>query len=71
MASYCNGHLLLEGNPGLAKTTSARCIAKTIDSGFSRIQFTPDLMPADILEVTSFNPQLHQFEFKKDRCFQI
>jgi MoxR-like ATPase len=65
----CNGHLLLEGNPGLAKTTTARCIAKTIDSGFSRIQFTPDLMPADILGSYIFNPQLHQFEFKKGPVF--
>ncbi len=65
----CNGHLLLEGNPGLAKTTTARCIAKTIDSGFSRIQFTPDLMPADILGSYIFNPQAHQFEFKKGPIF--
>ena len=46
-------------------------LQKTIDSGFSRIQFTPDLMPAEYPGSYIFNPQLHQFEFKKDRCFQI
>ena len=65
----CNGHILLEGNPGLAKTTTARCIAKTLACGFSRIQFTPDLMPADILGTAIFNPQNQQFEFRKGPIF--
>ncbi len=65
----CNGHILLEGNPGLAKTTTARCIAKTLACGFSRIQFTPDLMPADILGTSIFNPQNQQFEFRRGPIF--
>lgn len=65
----CNGHILLEGNPGLAKTTTARCIAKSLACGFSRIQFTPDLMPADILGTTIFNPQNQKFEFRKGPIF--
>ena len=44
-----NGHILLEGLPGLAKTVSVSCLARAIDTGFQRIQFTPDLLPADVL----------------------
>ncbi|TDI96344.1 MAG: ATPase, partial [Deltaproteobacteria bacterium] len=43
------GHVLLEGVPGLAKTLTVRCLAETIDTGFSRIQFTPDMLPADVI----------------------
>src|SRR5690554_1950072 len=48
-ALLSNGHVLLEGVPGVAKTLMARLLAKTLDTGFSRIQFTPDLMPSDVL----------------------
>ena len=63
------GHILLEGVPGIAKTLSAKVIAKTIDAGFSRIQFTPDLMPADILGTSVFNMKSSEFVFKKGPIF--
>ncbi|MBN2681297.1 MAG: MoxR family ATPase [Bacteroidales bacterium] len=58
-----NGHILLEGVPGIAKTLSARMLAKTISSGFSRIQFTPDLMPTDIIGTSVFNVKTSEFNF--------
>ncbi|MTG97153.1 MULTISPECIES: AAA family ATPase [Myroides] len=64
-----NGHILLEGVPGVAKTLSAKLISQTINMGFSRIQFTPDLMPSDILGTSIFNVQNSQFEFKKGPIF--
>ncbi|ALU26768.1 MoxR family ATPase [Myroides odoratimimus] len=64
-----NGHILLEGVPGVAKTLSAKLLAQTIDMGFSRIQFTPDLMPSDILGTSVFNMQKSEFEFKKGPIF--
>ncbi|AJA69515.1 MoxR family ATPase [Myroides odoratimimus] len=64
-----NGHILLEGVPGVAKTLSAKLLAQTIDMGFSRIQFTPDLMPSDILGTSIFNMQKSEFEFKKGPIF--
>ena len=50
-----DGHVLIEGVPGIAKTITAKLFAKTLDTGFSRIQFTPDLMPSDILGTSIFN----------------
>jgi len=64
-----DGHILLEGVPGIAKTLSAKVIAKTIDTEFSRIQFTPDLMPADILGTSIFNMKSSEFVFKKGPIF--
>ena len=64
-----NGHILLEGVPGVAKTITAKLISKTIDIGFSRIQFTPDLMPSDILGTSVFNLKSTEFEFKKGPIF--
>lgn len=64
-----NGHILLEGVPGVAKTLSAKLLAQTIDMDFSRIQFTPDLMPSDILGTSIFNIQKSEFEFKKGPIF--
>ncbi|MEK6495064.1 MoxR family ATPase [Myroides odoratimimus] len=64
-----NGHILLEGVPGVAKTLSAKLLAQTIDMDFSRIQFTPDLMPSDILGTSIFNMQKSEFEFKKGPIF--
>lgn len=64
-----NGHVLIEGVPGLAKTLTAKLLAKTIQTDFSRIQFTPDLMPSDILGTSIFNNQTNQFEFKSGPIF--
>lgn len=64
-----NGHILIEGVPGVAKTLAAKLLAGTIDAKFSRIQFTPDLMPADVLGTSIFNPQNKAFEYKKGPIF--
>jgi len=64
-----NGHSLIEGVPGVAKTISAKLLAKSLDVGFSRIQFTPDLMPSDILGTSVFNLKTAEFEFKKGPIF--
>jgi MoxR-like ATPase len=63
------GHTLIEGVPGIAKTLIAKIIAKTISADFSRIQFTPDLMPSDILGTSVFNLKTTEFEFKKGPVF--
>jgi MoxR-like ATPase len=65
----CDGHILLEGVPGVAKTLSAKVLAKSIDADFSRIQFTPDLMPADIIGTSVFNMKESTFNFKKGPIF--
>jgi len=64
-----NGHVLIEGVPGVAKTMTAKIIAKTISVNFSRIQFTPDLMPSDILGTSVFDLKKSEFEFKKGPIF--
>ena len=64
-----NGHVLIEGVPGVAKTITAKLLSKTIDIDFSRIQFTPDLMPSDILGTSVFNVKNSEFEFKKGPIF--
>jgi MoxR-like ATPase len=64
-----DGHILIEGVPGIAKTLSAKVIAKTIDTEFSRIQFTPDLMPADIIGTSIYNMKTSEFVFKKGPIF--
>lgn len=64
-----DGHILLEGVPGIAKTLAAKTVAKTIGSDFSRIQFTPDLMPADIIGTSVFNMSNSSFSFKKGPIF--
>src|SRR5476651_1328365 len=64
-----DGHILIEGVPGVAKTLTAKLIAKAIDAHYSRIQFTPDLMPSDILGTSVFNPKTADFEFKKGPIF--
>lgn len=64
-----NGHVLIEGVPGLAKTLTAKLLAKTVQTDFSRIQFTPDLMPSDILGTSIFNNQTNNFEFKSGPVF--
>nr|WP_297918558.1 MoxR family ATPase [uncultured Allomuricauda sp.] len=64
-----NGHSLIEGVPGVAKTVTAKLLARTMDVDFSRIQFTPDLMPSDILGTSVFNVKTSEFEFKKGPLF--
>jgi MoxR-like ATPase len=64
-----NGHSLIEGVPGVAKTITAKLLAKTLDIDFSRIQFTPDLMPSDILGTSIFNVKTNDFEYKKGPIF--
>ena len=68
-AILADGHVLLEGFPGLAKTLSAKIVAKTIDTEFSRIQFTPDLMPSDVLGTSVYDFKDGSFEFKKGPIF--
>lgn len=68
-ALLSNGHVLIEGVPGVAKTITAKLLAKTIDVDFSRIQFTPDLMPSDILGTSIFSMKNSEFEFKKGPIF--
>lgn len=68
-ALLSNGHVLIEGVPGVAKTITAKMLAKTIDVDFSRIQFTPDLMPSDILGTSIFSMKNSEFEFKKGPIF--
>ncbi|WP_028664482.1 AAA family ATPase [Runella zeae] len=68
-ALLADGHVLLEGVPGVAKTLTAKLLAKTINTDFSRIQFTPDLMPSDVLGTSVFNPKLTNFEFIKGPIF--
>ena len=64
-----DGHVLIEGVPGIAKTLIAKILAKTISSGFCRIQFTPDLMPSDIIGTSIFNMKSSEFEFNKGPIF--
>lgn len=68
-AIFADGHVLIEGVPGIAKTLTAKILAKTISAEFSRIQFTPDLMPSDILGTSIFNMKSSEFEFKKGPVF--
>lgn len=65
----CDGHLLLEGVPGVAKTLAAKLMAKMVDAGFSRLQFTPDLMPGDVIGTSVFNPKEGSFYFKPGPIF--
>ena len=69
LALLSDGHVLIEGVPGIAKTLTARLLAKTINTGFSRIQFTPDLMPGDIIGTPVFNMKKSEFEFKPGPIF--
>jgi len=68
-ALLADGHVLIEGVPGVAKTLTAKLVARSVDAGFSRIQFTPDLMPSDVLGTPVFNPKEASFEFKKGPIF--
>jgi len=69
IALLTEGHLLLEGVPGVAKTLTANLLSGTINAGFSRIQFTPDLMPSDVTGTSVFNYKTSEFEFKQGPLF--
>jgi len=68
-AIISDGHVLLEGVPGVAKTMTAKLVARSLDVQFSRIQFTPDLMPSDVIGTPVFNPKEASFDFKKGPIF--
>src|SRR6187399_318524 len=68
-AILADGHVLIEGVPGVAKTLTAKLLARCIDVPFSRIQFTPDLMPSDVIGTSVFNPQTAKFSFKHGPIF--
>jgi len=65
----CDGHILVEGVPGLAKTTTINALSRAIGLDFKRIQFTPDLLPSDIIGAQIYNPQEHSFSIKKGPLF--
>ncbi len=69
IALLCEGHVLIEGLPGLAKTTTVKTLAKTLGCNFHRIQFTPDLLPSDITGAQIFNPKSGDFTIKKGPIF--
>jgi MoxR-like ATPase len=69
MALLCNQHVLIEGVPGLAKTLSVTTLASMIHASFSRIQFTPDLLPADVIGTLIYNPKTGDFSIKKGPVF--
>src|ERR1700754_4175728 len=66
---FIGGHILLEGVPGIAKTLTAKLVARSLSIGFSRIQFTPDLMPTDVMGTTVFNVKTSEFTFNKGPVF--
>ena len=65
----CDGHILLEGVPGVAKTTMIKAMTKALGLSCARIQFTPDLLPADLIGTLIYNPKVHDFEIKKGPIF--
>ncbi|MEM7481357.1 MAG: MoxR family ATPase [Acidobacteriota bacterium] len=69
MALIADGHILIEGIPGLAKTTAIKTVAQAVQTDFARIQFTPDLLPADLMGTEIYRPQNHDFVVKKGPLF--
>ena len=69
VALLADGHVLIEGVPGVAKTLTAKLLARTFSVDFSRIQFTPDLMPSDVLGTSIFNQKTSDFEFRRGPIF--
>lgn len=69
VAILADGHVLIEGVPGVAKTLTAKLLSRAIDTHFSRIQFTPDLMPGDVIGTSVFNPRENNFQFKRGPIF--
>lgn len=68
-ALLADGHVLIEGVPGVAKTLAAKLVARSVDARFARVQFTPDLMPSDVIGTPVFNPREASFEFKRGPVF--
>lgn len=68
-ALLADGHVLIEGVPGVAKTLTAKLLARTVSTGFSRVQFTPDLMPSDVLGTSIYNFKTSEFDFKRGPIF--
>ncbi len=64
-----DGHILIEGVPGVAKTLTAKLLSRAVSVGFSRIQFTPDLMPSDVIGTSVFNPRENTLQFKPGPIF--
>lgn len=69
VALFCKGHILVEDVPGLGKTMLARALARSVEATFKRIQGTPDLLPADIIGISIYNPDTKKFEFRKGPLF--
>lgn len=69
MGLLCNGHILLEGVPGLAKTTLIKTVSDALGFDFKRIQFTPDLLPADLVGTLIYNPKTHEFQTRQGPIF--
>ncbi|MGB3131030.1 MAG: AAA family ATPase, partial [Saprospiraceae bacterium] len=69
IAIFTNGHVIMEGVPGIAKTLLAKCMAKCLDIKYNRIQFTPDLMPTDIIGTNVFNVKNSEFTFHEGPIF--
>ncbi|CDK30709.1 AAA family ATPase [Candidatus Babela massiliensis] len=69
LGTLCNGHILLEGVPGVAKTTMIKALTKAMGLTFKRIQFTPDLLPSDLIGTLIYNPKNQEFETKKGPIF--
>ena len=69
LALIADGHILIEGIPGLAKTTAVKAVADAVETGFSRIQFTPDLLPADLIGTEIYRPKTSDFVVKKGPLF--
>ncbi|MCK4973902.1 MAG: AAA family ATPase, partial [Sulfurimonas sp.] len=69
IALLCDGHILIEGVPGLAKTTTVNALAQSLGLNFKRAQFTPDLLPSDILGAEIYDPQNNSFKIKKGPIF--
>ena len=69
IALLCGGHALIEDVPGTGKTTLAKTLAVSLGCGFKRIQFTPDLVPADVVGIDIFNSETREFEFRRGPVF--
>jgi len=71
IALLADGHLLVEGPPGLAKTRAINALADGVEGDFHRVQFTPDLLPADLTGTDIYRPETGEFVFQSVRCFII
>src|SRR5581483_9061550 len=69
VALLCEGHVLIEDVPGVGKTTLAKALARSLDLGFQRVQFTPDLLPSDITGLSYFNQKTQEFQYRPGPLF--